>query len=205
MTMQSAESVVRSAGADDRAVPRASRPGHPAGFTFIALLAAITIMGIVLGAAGKHWRNVMQREREAELLFRGDEYRRAIEKYYFAAPGRQQLPASVEQLLKDDRFPQARRHLRKQYLDPITGEEFVVIKDAALGNRITGVKSSSEKKPLKIANFPEGYQDFENSSMYNEWEFRFKPQQTVTTQQAAPRVPASTPGQQQPTSQQPVH
>ena len=31
------------------------------GFTYIALLAAIVIIGISLGAAGKDWSNVMQR------------------------------------------------------------------------------------------------------------------------------------------------
>lgn len=187
MTMQRAECGVRSAESDNRAAPHTSRPGLSAGFTFIALLAAITIMGITLGVAGKHWRNVMLREREEELLFRGDEYRRAIEKYYFSIPGRRELPPSIDELLKDSRSVSGKRHLRKKYPDPITGEEFVVIKDAALGNRVSGVRSSSEKETLKKANFPPAYKDFENKEKYSEWEFKYQPQQTITIQQNQPK------------------
>lgn len=170
------------------------------GFTYMALLVTITIIGVTLGVAGKYWRNVMLRDKEEELLFRGDEYRRAIEKYYFATPGRLQWPSNIEQLLKDDRFPQAKRHLRRKYQDPITGEDFVLIKDAALGNRIVGVKSSSEKEPLKKSGFPPLYKDFENKEKYNEWEFRYQPQQSVPAPSTpAPRVslPAGGAGQPQ--------
>src|SRR5512139_3904561 len=54
------------------------------GFTYIALLAAIVILGISMGAAGKYWSYVLQREKEEELLFRGEQYRLAIERYYSA-------------------------------------------------------------------------------------------------------------------------
>ena len=59
------------------------------GFAYIALLVAIIIIGISLGAAGKYWSNVMLRDKEEELLYRGDQYRRAIERYVSAVPGSQ--------------------------------------------------------------------------------------------------------------------
>ena len=41
--------------------PRAKR-NH--GFTYIALLAAIVIIGISLGATGRYWSNVVLRDKE---------------------------------------------------------------------------------------------------------------------------------------------
>jgi type II secretory pathway pseudopilin PulG len=145
------------------------------GFTYIALLAAIVIIGISLGATGKYWQHVMMREKEAELLFRGDQYRLAVERYYLAKIPLQ-YPPSIDDLLKDNRFPQAKRHLRQQYKDPITNDDFEVIKDLTKGNRITGVYSKSEKEPLRTAGFDEPYKEFEGKKQYKEWKFLFNPQ-----------------------------
>lgn len=154
----------------------ASRP-CPQGFTYVALLAMIVIIGIVLSAAGQYWSTAMQREKEEELLFRGEQYRLAIQRYYLAKPP-PTLPASLSDLLKDDRFPQAKRHLRRPYKDLITGENFNLIRDKAMGNRIVGVYSPSEKTPIKQANFPKPYEgEFNGKQSYNEWKFQFKPQQ----------------------------
>jgi type II secretory pathway pseudopilin PulG len=147
------------------------------GFTYVALLAAIVILGISMGAAGKYWSFVMQREKEEELLFRGEQYRLAIERYYRALPGRNVYPPSIEELLKDSRTPTGKRHLRQAYKDPITGEDFEVIRDQTKGNRITGIFSTSEKEPVKKAGFPEQYPDFENKMAYKEWKFVY----TMTT------------------------
>ena len=144
----------------------------------MALLAAIVIIGIVLGAAGKYWQNVMMRDKEEELLFRGEQYRLAIDRYFVANCGttfqpcpQSALPQSIENLLSDDRFPQAKRHLRQKYQDPITGKDFELFRDLTKGNRITGVYSSSDKEPLKKVDFPEQYKDFTNKNAYKEWQF----------------------------------
>ena len=168
-----------------------------AGFTYVALLVAIVIIGISMGAAGKYWSFVMQREREEELLFRGDQFRLAIEQYFVANCGKTYMPCpqsafpqSIENLLSDDRFPQARRHLRQKYLDPMTGKDFELIRDQTKGNRITGVFSASEKEPIKKAGFPEQYQSFENKMSYKEWLFVF----AITPAQGSPGAAFPVPG-----------
>ena len=40
------------------------------GFTYIAALMIVVVMGIMLGAAGQSWTMIMKREKEAELIFR---------------------------------------------------------------------------------------------------------------------------------------
>jgi len=167
------------------------------GFAYIALLVAITIIGISLGAAGKYWSNVMIRDKEEELLYRGDQYRRAIEHYVSAVPGSQVYPQSIDDLLKDSRTATGKRHLRQKYKDPISGEDFVEIRNT-LTKRIIGVHSPSEKEPLKKAGFPdvynttqvvaqpgfpESYNIFSDKMKYSEWLFvaTIKSAQTPTT------------------------
>jgi type II secretory pathway pseudopilin PulG len=144
--------------------------GTPKGFAYIALLVALVIIGISLGAAGKYWQSVVLRDKEEELLFRGDQYRQAIERYYRTIPAIPQYPPSIDDLLKDPRTASGKRHLRQKYKDPFTGENFIEIRDT-LSKRIIGVHSGSDRTPLKQANFPEIYQDFAGKSKYSDWQF----------------------------------
>lgn len=143
------------------------------GFTYTALLAGIVIMGIVLGSAGKYWSAMVLRDKEAELLFRGDQYRQAIQRYH-SLGGRNQYPPSIDELLKDSRTVEGKRHLRRKFKDPITGEDFVEIRDT-LSRRIIGVHSSSDKEPLKQGDFPEPYREFNDVKKYSEWKFQLLP------------------------------
>ena len=139
------------------------------GFAYVALIVAIVIIGISLGAAGKYWSYTILRDKEEELLFRGEQYRLAIERYYLAMPGRRQFPPSIEELLKDSRTPAGTRHLRQRYKDPFTNEDFVPVRDPR--NQITGVRSPSDKAPLKQGNFSEANKDFEGKEKYSDWQF----------------------------------
>jgi len=155
--------------------PRSTIRNPRSGFTYIALLVAIIIIGISLGTAGKYWQNVMMREKEEELLFRGGQYRLAIERYYLSIPGRNQYPQNIDDLLKDSRSAAGKRYLRQKYMDPITREDFEVIRDLTKGNRITGVYSKSEKEPLRTTGFDEINKEFEGKKKYNEWKFYVTP------------------------------
>src|SRR5574341_733670 len=151
---------------------------HDRGFTYIALLAAIVIMGIILGATGKYWSNVMLREKEEELLFRGDQYREAIRLYMHAVPGAVRFPSSVDDLLSDSKLT-GKRYLRKKYKDPITGEDFVEIFAVTAGQarRLIGVRSPSDKEPVKQSNFPADppyFKDFEGKKKYSAWQFIYR-------------------------------
>ncbi len=151
------------------------------GFTYIAVLAAIVIISIMLGSATKYWQNISLRDKEEELLFRGEQYRLAIERYYLYG-GRMQYPQSIDDLIKDSRTVDGKRYLRQKFKDPITGEDFIEIRDQ-LSRRVIGVRSSSDKEPLKQADFPDTsqiYKDFEGKKKYSEWKFQFMPQSGVT-------------------------
>ncbi len=141
------------------------------GIVLLALLIALTLGGIALMAAVDVWALARQRGQEQELLFVGDQYRRAIQRYYFGAPPGtpRVLPARIEDLLEDDRYPMPVRHLRRAYRDPVTGsDEWGLLR---LGDRVAGVYSLSEKAPVKQAGFAAGYQHFEGLKSYREWLF----------------------------------
>ncbi len=159
------------------------------GFTYIALLAAIVILGITLTATGKYWQNLSLREKEEELLFRGNQYVMAIERYNKAIPGLQsRAPSSIDDLLNDSKL-MGRHHLRRRYKDPITGEDFVEIFSIIGGQarQLIGVHSSSDKEPLKQSNFPSGpndplyFKDFEGKKKYSDWQFVYQSQQGPQT------------------------
>ena len=88
------------------------------GFAMAALLVVMSIMALVLSMAIPAWKTMNQREREAELFFRGQQYVRAITKYQAA---RGAYPPSVDVLVTE-------KFLRKKYLDPITGDDFEIVR-----------------------------------------------------------------------------
>jgi type II secretory pathway pseudopilin PulG len=144
------------------------------GFTYLTVMFIIAILLGGLAIVGETWETSARREKEAELLFIGNQYRRAIGLYYLATPGPNKMyPRQIEDLLKDPRQPGTMRHLRKLFPDPMTGKEFVVIKGADGG--VQGVASSSDVAPLKVAGFRVRDAIFESAQKYSEWKFIHTP------------------------------
>jgi type II secretory pathway pseudopilin PulG len=81
------------------------------GFTLVALMAAVTVMLIMMAAAVPSWRYVMKNDREEELIARGGEIADAIARYQ--ARNGNALPPSLEVLVKG-------KYLRREYKDPMT-------------------------------------------------------------------------------------
>jgi type II secretory pathway pseudopilin PulG len=138
------------------------------GFTYIGLLVSVVVIGLMLTMAGRVWSTTEQREREKQLLFAGHAYRLAIASYY--AHGHK-FPDSLDELLKDERFPLPKRHLRRLYPDPMTGKadwDLILTSD---GQGIMGVVSSSKAAPIKRAGFPVEDESFKGADCYCGWQF----------------------------------
>jgi type II secretory pathway pseudopilin PulG len=143
--------------------------GRPEGFTYIGLLLGIAIMGCFMAAVSEVWHTAVKREREAQLLFAGDQIRRALTRYAMSASGVERYPRRLEDLLRDPRYPLPRRYLRQVYADPMTPSgEWGLVKS---GDFITGVYSLSEDEPLKSAGFSLADRGFEDKKKYSEWVF----------------------------------
>lgn len=155
-----------------------------------ALLVALAVMAILMSAALPVWRREAQREKEEELVFRGQQYIRALRLYQART---QTLPGSVD-LLVSGRF------IRKKYKDPITDDDFELIgaggaagqqgtgqqgrggaqgggrgpqgpqpsasvfSGGAMPGGIMGVRSKSKEESVRI---------YQGRNHYNEWNFIF--------------------------------
>jgi len=139
------------------------------GFTYLMALMIIMVMGIMLGMVGQSWKTIMQREREAELIFRGTQIMEAIGRWNKGAKHVKTPLRDLKDLVQDPRTLTTTRYLRRLYTDPMTGKEWNVINDPNLG--ITGVSSTSQAKPLKVGGFPEGFESFEKKEKYSDWLF----------------------------------
>lgn len=146
-----------------------------AGFAYVLLLVAVSVIGIVAGSSLSLGSQMARRDTEQSLLAIGLEFEHALRAYagvlenatsVSAAHG----PRTLEELLKDPRTPATRRYLRQIYADPMTGREtWGLVKDPA--GFIVGVYSLSEGRPIKQAGFETARVDFEEAQTYAAWVF----------------------------------
>lgn len=139
-----------------------------------ALLVTMAVMAIAMSALLPVWRTLTVREDETELMWRGQQYDRAIQLYRKknAAPG----PPTIDALIQG-------RFLRKKYKDPITDDDFALVGvNAAVpggpgatqaqqppigfGQLIGGVRSKSKARSFKE---PDG------ATTYDAWTFTYVP------------------------------
>ena len=145
-----------------------------AGFTYLGLIIFVTIIGLVGAATLKIGALLQRAAAEEELLDIGAAFSAALDSYAAATPqGASPYPPSLKELLKDPRVPGVRRHLRKIFVDPLTGKaEWGVV---YLGEGTTGVvavHSLSTAKPLKIANFDSRFAGLDNADTISAWRFK---------------------------------
>lgn len=175
------------------------------GYAFAALLVALSVMSIMMSVAMPVWTNYVQREREEELIWRGNQYARAV--MLWQRKFANTFPPTVDVLVEQ-------KFLRKKYQDPITKDDFQVIpptgvpvpganntsptrpapRMTSLGQNVqaagvAGVVSKSTKTSIKIVN---------GRQKHNEWFFM----PTMMSQQpGAPEGGTQQPGMQNPGQQ----
>jgi type II secretory pathway pseudopilin PulG len=87
------------------------------GYVLLSVMLFVTLLLIALALEAPKIGQQIKREREEELIHRGQEYATALKKFYRANNG--QYPTSLDQLENSNN----RRFLRKRYKDPITGKD----------------------------------------------------------------------------------
>jgi type II secretory pathway pseudopilin PulG len=148
-----------------------TRHRHENGVVLLTVLVFILVMTMAASSLVVVYQTQMQREKEQQLLFAGAQLRRAIASYYNIVPagGARSLPPSLEVLLSDNRFPTPIQHLRRIYVDPMTGRpDWVLIRD---GRGIVGVSSQSARPVIKKRGFGKGLEHLADKDVYSEWTF----------------------------------
>jgi type II secretory pathway pseudopilin PulG len=85
------------------------------GYAMAALLVGMSVMAVLMSALLPVWTTMSKREKEAELIFRGSQYARAIglfQRKFANTP-----PPTIDVLVEQ-------RFLRKKYKDPVTNDDF---------------------------------------------------------------------------------
>jgi len=82
------------------------------GYAMAALLVSLAVMMVLMSVAMPVWKTQAQREKEAELIFRGEQIARGIN-LYMRKMGGASYPPSLDVLVQG-------RFLRKKYKDPMT-------------------------------------------------------------------------------------
>lgn len=117
------------AGQATRRPPSPSGQLDDGGYIMVVLLIGIAVSAVWMGAMLPAWRQQTVRQKEAELIFRGEEYARAIALYW--RKNNQTLPTNFDQLV-------SQRYLRKKYLDPMTSKEFLAVGGVGPGSTSPG-------------------------------------------------------------------
>jgi len=140
------------------------------GFTYVGLLIFIAILSASVTYALEAGSALQMRAKEQALIFVGQQYQHAFDSYADATPmGQPVLPRNLEELLLDARSTVPRRHLRKVYLDPITAQDFALMRDQ--DGRLLGVRSKSVEQPIKTHGFPADAVGMEAKEHYSDWVF----------------------------------
>lgn len=118
------------------------------GATYLLLLFVLAVAAAGMAALGEQWALAAQREREAELVFRGQQISQALADWRDLSPPGQlvqsRAPLTLQALLVDERVSPPRHHLRRLYADPFTGQpDWALLLDAE--GRINGVASRSRR------------------------------------------------------------
>lgn len=144
------------------------------GFTYLGVLFLIGLLTLAAAAAGAVWSTVQQRDKEVELVFVGRQFASAIERYRARSDRLAEVPAraypdSLDALLNDTRDSMPKHHLRRLYIDPITGEaQWGLIRLPDGG--IVGVHSLSARRPYARTFVTPDFSTPSTTS-YRDWHF----------------------------------
>jgi type II secretory pathway pseudopilin PulG len=151
------------------------------GFAMAALLVAMSVMAVMLSVALPAWSHLIRREKEEELIFRGNQYARAINLYQRKYANAS--PANLDVLIKE-------RLLRKKFKDPLSPNEDGEFQMLYLQNQSTlggpGARGAGSSTGGSMGPSPSGrgaiigvtskntgqsIRPYKGKTRYNEWQF----------------------------------
>lgn len=137
----------------------------------LIVLIAIAATGAVAAYSVQVGSQVSRKDAEDALLDAGLTLQRALRSYVNSSPGQTVLgPRSLNELLKDPRFPATRRHLRQVPIDPLTGKADWVLVLSPDG-QVIGVHSAATGMPIKRSGFPMELAHLADAQRYSDWRF----------------------------------
>ncbi|MEO6212168.1 MAG: type II secretion system protein [Vicinamibacterales bacterium] len=164
------------------------------GYAMAALLVSVSIMAIVMSALLPVWKQQARREKEAELVFRGEQWARAI--YLYTTKNGGQYPPSLDVLVQG-------RYIRQKFQDPMTtdgdwqpiflgqqqpgsgrggapggpavggGRGSATPAGAQLGSGLAGGQGAAGIANIQSKNKEASIRIYNGAAFYNQWQFRY--------------------------------
>ena len=144
--------------------------GTEAGFSYLMVMIAVTLMGFLTTVAAKQWKTMVQRELEMDLLVKGMEIQAALALYSATAKLGRVMPGEVYPQTLAELTRPPKPFLRKVYLDPVGHGEWELVRAPTGG--IMGVRSKSKIRPIKQSNFPLVVRHFQGKLTHHDWVFQ---------------------------------
>lgn len=140
------------------------------GFSYVVLMFAIVLIGLGMTVAARHWKVMVQRELEADLISKGIEIQNALAFYSAAMKAGRVVPGEVypQTLAELTRLPKP--FLRKVYAEPLGHGDWELVRAPTGG--IMGVRSKSKSTPIWQHNFPPAVRHFDGRKSYYDWVFQ---------------------------------
>lgn len=148
-----------------------NHPGNR-GYALLVAIVAVHIVVILMLVGRAHWKTILLRDLEEELLFRGRQYVQAIESYQRQHIN--QFPPNLRILEKE-------KHIRRLYPDPMSsnGDWNLVLKPMAGGKKLLIIPLKSAGRFLTIGSIvgvcstsPEpSFREYRGRKRYSEWAF----------------------------------
>jgi len=152
-----------------------------AGFSYLMMMIAVTLMGLTLTMAARQWKTMVQRELEADLLAKGIEIQTALALYSASAKAGRVMPGEVYPQTLAELTRPPKPFLRKVYLDPVGHGEWELLRAPTTGG-IMGVRSKSRHTPIKQGEFPPAVRHFLGKPTHYDWVFQHpNPSMAVVT------------------------
>ncbi|MGE3487777.1 MAG: type II secretion system protein [Nitrospira sp.] len=149
-----------------------SSPRRPeAGFSYLMVMMAITVMGLSMTMAARQWKTMVQRELEADLLAKGIEIQTALALYSAHVKAGRVMPGEVYPQTLAELTRPPKPFLRKVYLDPVGRGEWQLLRAPTGG--IMGVRSTSRDRPIKQGDFPPAVRHFQGKPTHFDWVFQY--------------------------------
>ena len=146
------------------------------GWAYLWTLLFALSLSVAATSAARTYASALKHYKEQELRSIGRQFRAALASYERHGPSGQppMQPARLEELLEDRRAGgEPRRHLRKVFVDPFTGQaQWALVRR---DGRIIGVHSLSQQTPAMRHGFEPDEGGFERAMTYQDWIFANEP------------------------------
>lgn len=140
------------------------------GAIYIWMLLSLIFLSLGVGQWAINYATIRRIEKEQDLLRIGLMYRNAIQNYYQSSPGGiKTYPDKLDDLLKDPRYFDVKRYIRKLDKDPMTSNDFELVRNS--DGKIIGIRSSSNGEPIKKKGFNKEIDKFNDATSYKMWIF----------------------------------